>query len=233
MDLLQRLWLELERERMICLAGSGGKTSLLHYLGRQCAIRGIPAALLTTTHIQPPQEALFPLVEEVPEAARAWAAGRVPVVGSRRADGRLGPPAPQLIQALHGQGALLLIEADGSRQLPIKFPNATEPVLPPQTTRVIVVAGLSALGRPLQEVCHRWELACRELGLSPVQPVTPQVMAALLLAGYGRYRPTILLNQTDTAQPEDWETLMGRLHQGGIRTVAAASLRQEAKECLF
>ena len=86
LDLLQRLRLDLEQERMICITGSGGKTSLLSYLGRCCACRGIPAALLTTTHIRPPQDPRFPLVADSRGAAVAWQAGRIPVVGAVGAD---------------------------------------------------------------------------------------------------------------------------------------------------
>ena len=231
LDLLQRLQLDLAQEQMICIAGSGGKTSLLYYLGRRCSAQGIRAALLTTTHIRPPEEARFPLVQNSQAAAEAWERGLVPVLGTPQPDGKLGPPDPRLMESLSGQGFLLLVEVDGSRGLPVKFPNATEPVLPSQTSRVITVAGLSALGKPLREVCHRWELACRALGLSPPQKVSPQLLAALLVRGYGKYHPTVLLNQIDTVQPEDWQLVAALLCQGGIGTVAAASLRQEELLC--
>jgi len=42
----------------------------------------------------------------------------------------------------------LLIEADGSRQTPLKAPSTHEPPIPDFTDTVIVVAGLSALGKP-------------------------------------------------------------------------------------
>ncbi len=231
LDLLQQLQLDLSRERMICLTGSGGKTSLLYYLGRRCAIAKIPAALLTTTHIRPPREPLFPLVWDGNAAKQAWQHGCVPVLGTPSVEGKLGPPSPELLGRLYEEGWLLLVEADGSRRLPIKFPNATEPVLPPQTSRVITVAGLSALGRPLAEVCHRWELACRILGLSPNQKVTPELLSTLLCKGYGKYHPTVLLNQSDIAKPEDCQYLQTLLHQRGVRIVAATSLKQEVLPC--
>ena len=50
----------------------------------------------------------------------------------------------------------LLVEADGSRQLPLKAPAEHEPAIPEITNHVVVLAGLSGLGRPLNdENVHR------------------------------------------------------------------------------
>ncbi|MFQ9395895.1 MAG: hypothetical protein ACLR2E_20080 [Lachnospiraceae bacterium] len=38
----------------------------------------------------------------------------------------------------------MLVEADGSRRLPLKYPNATEPVVPEDTDLILAVTGLSA-----------------------------------------------------------------------------------------
>ncbi len=43
----------------------------------------------------------------------------------------------------------ILIEADGSRMLPLKAPAEHEPVIPEWVDAVIVLAGMSALGKPL------------------------------------------------------------------------------------
>ena len=58
------------------------------------------------------------------------------------------------------------------------------------------IPGLSALDRPLREVCHRAELAL-EKGVVPDGPLTEQSLSALLLRGYGRYDPLYILNQAD------------------------------------
>ena len=52
-----------------------------------------------------------------------------------------------------------LIEADGSKRLPIKVPGDQEPVILPETDVVVGVMGLSAAGRPLEDVCFRPEAA--------------------------------------------------------------------------
>jgi probable selenium-dependent hydroxylase accessory protein YqeC len=53
----------------------------------------------------------------------------------------------------------ILIEADGSKQLPIKAWADHEPVLPTCTSMVLILAGLSCLEKPLSAACHRPHLA--------------------------------------------------------------------------
>ncbi|MPM68025.1 hypothetical protein SDC9_114951 [bioreactor metagenome] len=99
----------------------------------------------------------------------------------------------------------LLAEADGSRRLPVKAPAAHEPVLLEPCRAVIAVAGLSALGHPLSRVCHRPELACAVLGVSPETPLTPELLARLLASPLGQFKGVgepgqlrLFLNQADT-----------------------------------
>lgn len=60
--------------------------------------------------------------------------------------------------------------------------------------------------------------------------MTPGIIARLLLAGYGRFSPTVLLNQADTpALREQGEQAAALLRAGGIEKVLILSLRQEAE----
>ena len=52
----------------------------------------------------------------------------------------------------------VVVEADGSRMLPVKAPAAHEPVVPVETTLLIPVVGIDALSGPIREVAHRHEL---------------------------------------------------------------------------
>ena len=51
-----------------------------------------------------------------------------------------------------------MCEADGAHRLPLKLHRPDEPVLPAGTTHVLIVLGLSALGRPVGEAVHRYAL---------------------------------------------------------------------------
>ena len=45
----------------------------------------------------------------------------------------------------------IVVEADGSKRRPIKAPALYEPVLPRETTRVVGLIGLDALGKSITE----------------------------------------------------------------------------------
>ncbi len=71
----------------------------------------------------------------------------------------------------------LLIEADGSRQKALKAPNEHEPVIPEFTDAVIVVAGLSGLGKSLNEKhVHRPQLFSTLSGLPLDDSITPDAL---------------------------------------------------------
>lgn len=235
MALSERLGLLPGREKIVAIAGAGGKTTLMYALANEYLHRGLRVGVGTTTHIlRPAADGCVAVVCDGDPAAleRALAEGRIAVAGTpaRGAPGKLAAPAPETLAWLAAHTDALFLEADGSKRLPVKFPNATEPVIPPGTGRVIVVAGLSALGRPMDEACHRASLARETLGIPKGASVTPETIARLLLVGYGRYSPAVLLNQADTpALRAQGEEIAALLHAGGVSSVAILSLRQEAE----
>ena len=87
--------------------------------------------------------------------------------------------------------------------MPCKVPAAHEPVLLPESDIVLAVAGLSALGRPLREVCFRLKQACALLGAAPETLLTPELLARLLASEQGgrklvgNRRFSVVLNQAD------------------------------------
>ena len=59
------------------------------------------------------------------------------------------------------------------------------------------------------------------------EPVTPELLARLILAGYGGFCPDVLLNQADTpALQAQGETVGRLLYDGGIGKVTVLSLNQ-------
>jgi probable selenium-dependent hydroxylase accessory protein YqeC len=93
----------------------------------------------------------------------------------------------------------VLFEADGARRHPLKMADLThEPVIPPGTDAVVAVAGLDAIGQPLERVTHRSALACSVLGVAPDHIITPADAAALLRLSYDP--PYVILNKADTPE---------------------------------
>ncbi len=188
----------LQNARLVAICGAGGKTSLLYALGREWALRREKAVLTTSTHIWgrlPEGCALWDRADEN-DLLAIWRAGFLPVAGRPLPNGKLEGPTEGMWAILRSRADRIVVEADGAACRPVKYPAAWEPAIPPYTDRIIVLAGLTALGRPLQEVCHRADLAV-EGGILDDGPLTEAGLAALLLKGYGRYDPLYVLNQAD------------------------------------
>ena len=148
-----------EKGHVVSLVGGGGKT---------------------TPHIRQPGENYA-----ADEAALAslWAAGRYAVAGVPAEQGKLTALPPEQLTRWMAQADMVLLEADGAKRMPCKVPAAHEPVLLPESDIVLAVAGLSALGRPLREVCFRLEQACALLGAAPETLLTPELLARTKTGG--------------------------------------------------
>lgn len=190
-----------EQGHVVSLVGGGGKTTLLYAMARHCAAKGWRVLVSTTTHIQCPERS-WARTEAQREAL--WAAGQFAVAGAPAEGGKLTRlPA---LQEWMAQADAVFLEADGAKHLPCKAPAAHEPVLLPESDLVLAVAGLSAVGRPLREVCFRLENACALLGVGPEASLTPALLAKLLASdgggrkNVGARRFAAVLNQADTPE---------------------------------
>lgn len=192
--------LGIQRKERLALVGGGGKTTLAGQLVGAARRRGWLALFTTTTKLLSPEQgpAAFVVGEHAAEAlrrrlldrgtlylARDWldewddlpaapGSGRL-----RKVAGFSAAETAHLINNLDPD--LAVVEADGSRHRPLKAPADYEPVIPPQTTLVLVVAGLSAVGRPLTEAAvHRPERVGGLLGVPLGVPLDPALVAAVL-----------------------------------------------------
>lgn len=206
-----------EKGHVVSLVGGGGKTTLLYALSAYCTAKGWRVLTSTTTHIRKPLNMPWIAVEEKEEwenagkeRARLWQRGTYVVAGTPAPHEKLTILPEQLRNAWISDADITFLEADGAKRLPCKFPAAHEPVLLPQSDIVLAVAGLSALHRPLGEVCFRAELACeewkQEIPISKDTPLTPEILAWLLGSENGARKDTtgrsffVVLNQADTPE---------------------------------
>ena len=175
---------------------------------------GRKTAISTTTHIMPPSG--YDIAgDDLQLAKRIVQSSKIPVAAVSGPDGRLISPGIPVLEALAEIVDHLIVEADGSKRLPIKAPAAHEPVLPPKNRLIIAVAGLSALGQPLFAACHRAELAADILGTSLDEPITPKMLAKLLLSKEGQMKDSpdisdirFFLNQADVTDAESVACVM-------------------------
>jgi molybdenum cofactor cytidylyltransferase len=199
--MLLREALDVGGSALVAAVGAGGKTTLLQRLATELAATGACVISTTTTAIWEPdghvviEEDAHALLDRV---SALVGRGRVLTVARRRhfeatASGGDAPAKlrgvdvtlPARLLALNGVD-YVLVEADGGRGRAIKAPAAHEPVIPPQATLVLAVAGIDALGQPLTgEIAHRPELLASLLGIQPGALLTPRHIAALLAHAHG------------------------------------------------
>ena len=198
---------------VISFAGAGGKTSCILELANDWAAQGKRVLVTTTVHMERPEIlGRTGWIDQPAENIRkALETPGVVIAGS-------GSEVPEKIQGLseetYSQAAAkaqaVLIEADGSRKFPVKVPGRNEPVIREDTTHILILAGASALGRPLDQVCHRLEYAKKILGPQN-RILTAETLAKLLEKGYveplkkqypGRKFAVILNQQELLEEPE-------------------------------
>jgi molybdenum cofactor cytidylyltransferase len=144
--------LALRADDVVAFIGAGGKTSALARLARELSADGARVLATTTTRIAADERSLFTRALPVGECERLHAGESLFVYDHLTGEKAIGiaPEAlPALIESLKPD--YTLIEADGARRLPLKAPKVHEPVIPPQATLVVHVAGYGALGQPLDE----------------------------------------------------------------------------------
>lgn len=117
----------------------------------------------------------------VGDQAAAGAAGGLATADAVRALPKLGP-SPIPVARLAQLAGHVLVEADGSKCLPLKAHTAHEPVIPPENAQTILVVGASGLGAPVRKAAHRPELFCERASCAADDDATPELVARVISA---------------------------------------------------
>ncbi len=180
----------------ISLVGSGGKTTLMFSLARELASAKGCVISTTTTKIMPPssQETQVLLLDRDELALKNLVQQNVnkydhlTIASELLVSGKLKGISPELVIQLArlNRISFIIVEADGSAQRPLKAPNSTEPVIPPNTSLVIPVVGIESVGCQLtEENVFRSKIASRLLRLPPGSVITAEHVARLLTHSKG------------------------------------------------
>lgn len=203
---------------IIAIVGSGGKTTLLKKLAQDHRSRGKRVFATTTTHMfleegmilsDDPRDICAALQQ------KGYALAGIPDRKMIRALSK------ETFEAVCPHADVVLVEADGSRMHPLKFPNATEPVIPEGTDEIIVVCGLNAIGQRAKDVCHRLELVKACLDIEDYTIIEPRHIQTLVTEGY--------LKPLRKAYPQAKVTLRPR-HNGTLYQRAVASLLEQEQD---
>lgn len=190
-SLIEGLSFDMAKPQCICAVGGGGKTTLIKELALEVSKQQKKVICLTTTKIFKPdyglviEEESMELVEEakgIITVALPWKFGKMTGVSK------------EFQRQLLEKYPIVFIEADGSKGLPTKVPNDTEPVIPKETTIVLGIQGIDALHKPIGQVCHRKELVCQFLQKKEDSLITLEDMVRIYTS------PKALQKQIETAR---------------------------------
>ncbi len=232
--------LRIEQPQSIAFVGAGGKTTALFNLARQLPP---PVIVTTTTHLAKWQIVLadqhiqISPEDDITDHLLVDLSGVLLITGSELQDERMSGLDFHTLEHLYGFASdaniSLLIEADGSKQRPLKAPAEHEPVIPDFVDKVVVVAGLSALDQPLSEAwVHRPEKFAGLSGLAINESISLDAIVSVLTNQKGGLKGipkdadvTVLLNQADTPELLSKAKFLSSLLLPYYQSVIIASLK--------
>ncbi len=198
------------RGQIVSVIGGGGKTSLIEAIAQELRQVGFKVVVTTTTKLNPLPRVALVLKEHSPnfavELAILLQENRLVVVGQDYYKGQtLKGLRRNAVPGLLRYGDVVLVEADGCRQRPLKTHKSYEPPIPAASTTVIIVCGARAVGQRLDEAyVHRLDLFARKWNLAEGAVLTPEIIASELLSpqSYLRNVPVraevrLFVNQAD------------------------------------
>jgi probable selenium-dependent hydroxylase accessory protein YqeC len=230
--------------RVIAIVGAGGKTSLMYALARKMASGRKSVVSTTTTKIAPPKRdespatillAMDPELRSLPVLLKERR--HVTVAASLTPGGKLEGIAVTTVKALLDEADAVIIEADGAARLPVKAPEAWEPVIPEFADLVIPVVGLDCIGKPAtEEWVFRLDRFLNVTGLKRGEAISGEAIARLLLhpAGCVKGVPrgalvTPFLNKSDQLDDQNMlarlTNALGRGPEGRIKRLVVGKLR--------
>ena len=207
------------------IIGSGGKTTAMYTLAGELSRRGT-VICTTSTRIFPPDHMPVYLGDDVDELVSLLLEQECVCVGTAAENGKLAGSVISM-DTLAAAADFVIVEADGSKGLPMKAHLAHEPVIPEDAKQVILLVGAEGFGRTVAEAVHRSERFCELTGCASHDPVTPEAVAAVLRAeGLGT---KIFVNQAESDEGMEHARSLAALVE---TPVFAGALRKGEWKCL-
>lgn len=176
---------------VIAIVGAGGKTTLVHQLRDQYLAEGKKVFVTTTTHMLKEADTLIGADEQ--QCIQALHDTNYCMAGIAAAEGKIAALPEDMYKNICKVADVVLVEADGARHMPLKFPAAWEPVIPANVDKIIVVAGLHGLGKKAGEAVFRYELSPDKLEKDTI--IGAKQIQTLIRKGYleplGKKYPTV------------------------------------------
>jgi len=224
--LIEALKIDINKKNIISFVGGGGKTSLIYKLGYELGASGKKVIITTTTHMFLPESNVV-LTGKKDDIIKSLHNESIITVGmlcdekntradcneskSRKSLGSYEEDSPKKISGLSNDIAeslieiadFVLVEADGSKRLPLKVPADYEPAILTGSNLVVGVCGVDAIGKSIKETCHRSNLVSEFLNTDKEHIITPFDAAKILSSDKGQRKNVlslykVIINKADT-----------------------------------
>lgn len=224
--LIEALKIDINRKNVISFVGGGGKTSLIYELGSELSKLGKKVIITTTTHMYMPESNVV-LTGKKEDIIKLLHSENMITVGMlcdknnviiennqlknvktsdtieeeklKKISGLPENMAVDLIELVD----FVLVEADGSKRLPLKMPASHEPVILKGSNLVVGVCGIDAIGKKIKETCHRPNLVSSFLNKNEQDFINESDIAKILLSDEGQRKNVkceykVIVNKVDT-----------------------------------
>lgn len=205
----------IQENQIISFTGGGGKTSFMLFLAKKLKLLGKKILITTTTKLYHPS--LFNYFQDYTISSYDEFLNHIPKESTITffyrpySNLKVGGPNSSFIDLLAKKHVydVVLIEADGSKQRPVKIPGSGEPVIPKSTDICFSIAGLSSLGKKADDSCiHRMEEFIKNFNQSIENEnniIDIHMLCSIMLSPWGPFKSSnertskiAVFNQSDT-----------------------------------
>lgn len=192
-------YLNVQYGDIISLAGAGGKTTTIKILTKELVQNKYRVLITTTTKMFKQDNTITIQDKNLIEKTiknKYW------VFTGKDWGDKIGSWNEFYLNEIIKLTDVTLIEADGAKCLPFKFPREKEPVYLNETNKIVYLIGMKALYQPLEYLC-RTELLTKFLQKQRREKLTKDDIIKVILSEQGAKKYIgqrdlcIILNQVD------------------------------------
>ena len=170
-----------ENTMIRAFAGAGGKTAMIKEYAQRFRDEGRTVLICTSTRMYKEDDTV--ITDDADEITEGLRTGRILMAGTDCGE-KIGPLSMDTYYRVSSAADETLIEADGSKHLPLKMPAEFEPVIYDNVDEVIIVYGLHSLGMKAEEAVHRFELAEERGIMRRGDVICAEDITRIIRAGY-------------------------------------------------
>ena len=168
-------------KKITAVVGAGGKTTYIKKKAKAYVNQGKKVFVTTTTHMMKEADTL--VSDDADEIIKELLEQNY-VMAGRDCGEKIQSLSRETYEKVCAYADVILVEADGSKHMPVKFPAEHEPVIPENMNEIVVICGLHAIDKPLYQVAHRIELVKDCLTVSKETIVKASHIQQLVRKGY-------------------------------------------------